>query len=411
MFIRLIQMSIVPLVMASVIVATGSMTGSGMGKMAGRTFGWTLTFSAVAALVGWLLSVLIRPGEGMEYTGQIDSEIDEAAKEASSWQDSLLGFVSTNVVEAMASADMLPIIVFSLLFGVSLNAYTRVTGNTLVVTFLEQVQQVVLGMIRMVMRIAPIGVFCLLAALAGDVGFAVASTALSFLGTVLIGVILVLLLAVVVVAIRTRLNPWLLWGKLAEQTMIAITTTSSAVTFPTVLKTARERIGVSPPVANFTLSVGLTMGSWGACLSNMVVIMFLAQAGGIELSFGQIVLGVCLAVLLNMGTISVPGGFAVAGMFLATSLGLPVEALGLLIAVDWFTGILRTFLNVNGDTMVAMLVANATDEIDRDVYYGKKTVSVEASVDGADGADSFDNADGGEATDDGDAPQGPDPAR
>ena len=84
-----------------------------------------------------------------------------------------------------------------------------------------------------------------------------------------------------------------------------------------------------------------------------------------------------LAILLNMGTITVPGGFPVVAMFLATSLGLPFEAVGLLIAVDWFAGIFRTFLNVNGDTFVAMLVANADDEIDRDVYNGKKTVTAD----------------------------------
>jgi Na+/H+-dicarboxylate symporter len=96
------------------------------------------------------------------------------------------------------------------------------------------------------------------------------------------------------------------------------------------------------------------------------------------LDFGTIVLGMALAILLNMGTITVPGGFPVVAMFLATSLGLPFEAVGLLIAVDWFAGIFRTFLNVNGDTFVAMLVANASNEIDRDVYDGKKSVTTDS---------------------------------
>jgi Na+/H+-dicarboxylate symporter len=109
----------------------------------------------------------------------------------------------------------------------------------------------------------------------------------------------------------------------------------------------------------------------------MIVVVFLAQAGDVSLSLGQIVLGMGLAILLNMGTITVPGGFPVVAMFLATSLDLPFEAVGLLIAVDWFAGIFRTFLNVNGDTFVAMLVANADDEIDRDVYNGTKTVTAD----------------------------------
>ena len=120
------------------------------------------------------------------------------------------------------------------------------------------------------------------------------------------------------------------------------------------------------------------MGSYGAVLNYMIVVMFLAQSGDMTLDFGTIVLGMSLAILLNMGTITVPGGFPVVAMFLATSLGLPFEAVGLLIAVDWFAGIFRTFLNVNGDTFVAMLVANASNEIDREVYDGKKKVETDA---------------------------------
>jgi len=376
-FIRLIQMSIVPLVMASVIVATGSMTGSGTGKLAFRTFKWMIGFSVVAALIAWVLSAVIKPGTGIDFSGTVDPSLQESASKASSWQDTLLNFVSTNIFNAMSTASMIPIIVFSLLFGVALNAYQRKSGNNLVLSFIDQVQQIVLLMIRYVMYLAPIGVFCLLAALAGDVGFSVVTTALKYLGTTLLGVLLVLVLFVAVVYLRTRLSPLKLPGKLAEQTAIAVTTTSSAVTFPTVLKNTVEKVGVSQRVANFTLSIGLTMGSYGAVLNYMVVVMFLAQAGGITLTPGQIVLGMGLAILLNMGTITVPGGFPVVAMFLATTLGLPFEAVGLLIAVDWFAGIFRTFLNVNGDTFVAMLVANADDEIDRDVYNGTKTVTAE----------------------------------
>ncbi|OZF38342.1 dicarboxylate/amino acid:cation symporter [Rhodococcus sp. 14-2496-1d] len=377
LFIRLIQMSIVPLVMASVIVATGSMAGAGTGRIAFRTFKWMIGFSVVAAVLAWVLSSIVRPGAGMVFTQQLDPSLEESAGEALGWQDTLLNFVSTNVFDAMSTATMVPIIVFSLLFGIALRSQITKTGNTQVLSFMDQIQQIVLTMIRLVMVIAPVGVFCLLAALAGDVGFSVVSTALSYLGTTLLGVLILFALFVVVVTMRTRLNPWKLPSKLTEQTAVAVTTTSSAVTFPTVLRNTVEKVGVSQKVANFTLSIGLTMGSYGAVLNYMIVVMFLAQAGNIELSLGQIVLGMGLAVLLNMGTITVPGGFPVVAMFLATSLDLPFEAVGLLIAVDWFAGIFRTFLNVNGDTFVAMLVANADDEIDREVYNGTKVVVAE----------------------------------
>lgn len=376
-FIRLIQMSIVPLVMSSVIVATGSMTGKGVGQVAFRTFKWMIGFSIVAAIVAYLLSVLIQPGTGLTAVGTVDPSLEDSVGEATGWQDTLVNFVTTNVFEAMASAAMVPIIVFSLIFGVALNGFVRNTGKRELLSFIDQVQQVVLITIRIVMRTAPLGVFALLASLTGDVGFAVVTTALKYLGATGLGVIIMFVLFVVVVSLRARLNPLKLPRCLLEQTVIAVTTTSSAVTFPTVLKNTVEKAGVGQRVANFTLSVGLTMGSYGAVLNYMIVVMFLAQAGGITLTPGQIVLGMGLAVLLNMGTITVPGGFPVVAMFLATALDLPFEAVGLLIAVDWFTGIFRTFMNVNGDTFVAMLVANASDEIDRDVYNGLKEVTAE----------------------------------
>ena len=376
-FIRLIQMAIVPLVMSSVIVATASMSGTGTGRIALRTFKWMLGFSFVAAVLAWVLSTVIQPGAGMQFTGQIDPSLQEDAGEALGWQDTLLNFVSTNIFDAMSTATMVPIIIFSLLFGIALRMQINKTGNDTVLSFIDQVQQIVLTMIRLVMYIAPIGVFCLLASLTGDVGFSVVTTSMKYLGTTLLGVLILFAIFVLVVTLRTRLNPWKLPGKLADQTLIAITTTSSAVTFPTVLKTSIEKIGVSPKIANFTLSIGLTMGSYGAVLNYMIVVMFLAQAGDIQLGFGQIALGMALAILLNMGTITVPGGFPVVAMFLATSLDLPFAAVGLLIAVDWFAGIFRTFLNVNGDTFVAMLVANADDELDRDVYNDKKVVTAD----------------------------------
>ena len=377
LFIRLIQMAIVPLVMTSVIVATGSMGGSGMGKMAFHTFKWMIGFSVVAAVVAWILSSVIQPGAGIVFTGGLDPTLADKVGETSGWQETLVGFVSTNIFSAMSLAEMVPIIVFSLLFGVALNAYAATTGNRTIVEFLDQIQQVVIALIRIVMRIAPIGIFCLLAPLAGTVGFGVVTSGLKYLGTTLLGVVIVTILFVLVVTALTRLNPALLPSKLGSQTLIAVTTTSSAVTFPTVLKTAVEKVGVSQRVANFTLSVGLTMGSYGAVLNYMIVVMFLAQTGGVELTFPQIAMGMALAILLNMGTITVPGGFPVIAMFLATSLGLPIESVGLMIAVDWFTGMIRTFLNVNGDTFVAMLVAKPMGDIDDDVYYNRKSVSAE----------------------------------
>ena len=298
----------------------------------------------------------------------------------------------------MSTATMVPVIIFSLLFGAALNVYIARTGNRLVLGFFDQLQQIVLTMIRLVMYIAPIGVFCLLAALTGDVRFAVVDDGAepsrddaARRGD-----------PARPVRRRRRAahaaEPVEAAAQLAEQTAIAVTTTSSAVTFPTVLRNAVEKVGISKRVASFTLSVGLTMGSYGAVLNYTIVVLFLAQAGDVDLSPGQLVLGMALAVLLNMGTITVPGGFPVVAMFLATSLGLPFEAVGLLIAVDWFTGMLPDVPQRQRGPPSSRCSSRArATRFDRDVYDGRKTVT--ASDEDAAAGEALDET-GGEATDD-----------
>ena len=125
------------------------------------------------------------------------------------------------------------------------------------------------------------------------------------------------------------------------------------------------------------MSVGMTMGSAGAAMSYVIMILFMQQASGVELPALKLMVGIFLAIMLTLGTITVPGGSAVVATFLATSLGLPVESIALIIGVDWFAGMFRTLLNVNNDVIVSMLVANSVEAIDRDVYNGNKSVNAE----------------------------------
>ncbi len=209
------------------------------------------------------------------------------------------------------------------------------------------------------MKVAPIGVFCLLANVAGTTGLQIIFPMIKFLGILLIGVLLMMLTMSAVVAVRCQLNPMLLSKKFMDMSIVALTTTSSAITFPTALKDCVEKFGVRRDVTNFTMSVGMTMGS-----------------AGIELPLLKLLIGIGLSIMLTLGTITVPGSTAVVATFLATSLGLPLESIALLIGVDWFAGMFRTFLNVNNDVFVSLLVANSVDALDKDVYNNKKTVSI-----------------------------------
>lgn len=376
-FIRLIQMSVVILVMSSVISAMGEMKGKHGGKMGFNTFKWIFSFTVLSCLMGLFLSMLIQPGIGMKAT----SSLDVTQPEAIGLKDTLVGFVSTNILGSMANGEMIPSIVFALFFGVGLNKYVKETGNMVVLDWVKGLNLIILNIIQAVMKIAPIGIFFLLANVSGVIGFSIIIPMLKYLFVLAIGVSLMMMIFSAFTAARCGLNPFLMPKKFLKISIIALTTTSSAITFPTVLKDSVEKFGISKKVSDFTLPIGMTMGSSGAALCNVAVIMFLSQSAGIELSISKIILGIGLSMMLCMGTITVPGGFAVSATFLATSLGLPAESVALMLGVDWFAGMFRTFLNVNSDVLVSLLVANAEGELDRDVYNQMKQVEYVETVD------------------------------
>lgn len=378
-FIRLIQMSVVLLVMTSVISAIGEMARNNeenqLGLKVGMlTFFWIIFATVIASGLGFVLATIVRPGEGMQITEAFVAE--ETA--SLGFQETLTNFVSTNIFSSMAAGDMIPIIVFSVLFGIGLNQWIKKSGDTSVLDIIKHTNNITLNVIQTVMKIAPIGIFALLANVAGTIGLAVIGPMVKYLGILLVGVVIVMVFMALLTAAICKVSPAKMPKKFIDMSIIALTTTSSAITFPTALKDTIEKFGVRRDIANFTMSVGMTMGSAGAAMSYVIMILFMQQASGVELPAIRLVVGIFLAVMLTLGTITVPGGSAVVATFLATSLGLPVESIALIIGVDWFAGMFRTFLNVNNDVIVSMLVASSVGALDRDVYNGVKTVSAEA---------------------------------
>ena len=304
-FLRLIQMSVVLLVMSSVAAAVGGGDGKDVGKMGVHTIKWIVFFTAIAAVLGVVLSMLVKPGLGIDLSGA--EEVTETAVEAASLQDTLLNFVPTNVVESMADGSMVPCIVFAIFFGVAMGAYTRQSGNRNMADWVIGLNKVITNIIKTVMYIAPIGIFCL----------------------------------------------------------------------QTKMEDAVTKFGVSRKVADFTGPITMSMNSCGAAMCYVTAIFFMAQSTGIEMTVYQMGMAILLSCLMCMGTISVPGGSVTVYTFLASSLGLPMDSIAVLIGIDWFAGMFRTLMNVDVDVMVGMLVAKKLGELDLDVYNDKKTVAYE----------------------------------
>lgn len=372
-FLRLIQMSVVLLVMSAVAAAVGSGDGQDVGKMGFHTFKWIIGFTVISAGFGVVLSMLLKPGVGIELVSAED--VANATVESASLQETILEFVPTNVITSMSEGAMVPCIVFALFFGIAMGAYTKQSGNRVVVDWVKGLNAVITNIIKTVMNIAPIGIFCLLANVAGSTGLKVIIPMLKFLGLLLIGDAIQFLIFGPVTAALCKVNVMKMPKKFAKMSIMAITTTSGAICLPTKMEDAVTKFGVSRKVADFTGPITMSMNSCGAAQCYVAAIFFMAQSTGINMSVYQMGMAILLSCLMCMGTISVPGGSVIVYTFLASSLGLPLESIAVLIGIDWFAGMFRTLMNVDVDVMVGMLVASKLGELDRDVYNEKKTVA------------------------------------
>ena len=372
-FIRLIQMSVVLLVMSAVASAVGGGDGQDVGKMGFHTFKWIIIFTVISAGLGVALSMLLQPGIGVEIASAAD--VANSSVETGSIQDTILGFVPTNIINSMAEGSMVPCIVFSLFFGVALGAYAKESGNRNVIEWVQGINGVITNIIKIVMNVAPIGIFCLLANVAGTTGFKVIIPMLKFLLVLLIGDAIQFLLFGPFTAAVTKVNLFKMPKKFAKMSMMAVTTTSGAICLPTKMEDEVTKFGISRKVADFTGPITMSMNSCGAAQCYVAAIFFMAQSTGIQMTPYQMGMAILLSCLMCLGTISVPGGSVIVYTFLATSLGLPLESIAVLIGIDWFAGMFRTLMNVDVDVLIGLLVASKLGELDRDVYNEKKTVT------------------------------------
>ena len=317
--------------------------------------------------------MLLQPGIGVEIASAAD--VANSSVETGSIQDTILGFVPTNIINSMAEGSMVPCIVFSLFFGVAMGAYAKESGNRNVIEWVQGINGVITNIIKIVMNVAPIGIFCLLANVAGTTGFKVIIPMLKFLLVLLIGDAIQFLLFGPFTAAVTKVNLFKMPKKFAKMSMMAVTTTSGAICLPTKMEDEVTKFGISRKVADFTGPITMSMNSCGAAQCYVAAIFFMAQSTGIQMTPYQMGMAILLSCLMCLGTISVPGGSVIVYTFLATSLGLPLESIAVLIGIDWFAGMFRTLMNVDVDVLIGLLVASKLGELDRDVYNEQKTVT------------------------------------
>lgn len=374
-FLRLIFMVVVPLVFAALVLgAAGLGNVRRIGRVGLRTLALTLVLSTGAVAIGVGLTNLIRPGSGLDDAGRqalhdqfaFSAEaLVHKAEQAKSFKDTLLDLIPENPLqEAVGALDgsskgngMLAVMFFALVFGVALTALPQERAAPLLAV-LESVFEACMVIIGFVMRLAPCAVACLVFAITSRLGLDIVAMLTWFVVTVLVG--LGIQFAIVYpLFIRTLggMSPMAFFRLTSDALLTAFGTSSSNATLPTSLRVATESLKLPRDVSHFVLTVGATGNQNGTALYEGAVVLFLAQAFGVDLTLSQQIMVVLLSVLAGVGTAGVPGGSLPLIVIVLQSVGVPGEGIGIILGVDRLLDMCRTVLNVAGDLAIATCVS------------------------------------------------------
>lgn len=384
LFLNALKMLVVPLIVSSIIVGVGSIGNSGtLGRLGGKTVLYYLASSALAVLVGLAVVNLLSPGTsggrpvGAELGLQADaSGIAEQVqgRDAGDLVGLILRMVPTNVVDAAANGELLGLIFFSLLFGYFLSRSAQPYAQTMQ-QFWQGTFNVMLAITEWVMKFAPIGVFALVAKVVATTGLSLFAPLAVFVAAVLAGLALHMFVVLpLLIAGVGRVRPWGLYRAMAPALLTAFSTSSSSATLPLTLECVEKNAGVPNRISSFVLPIGATVNMDGTALYECMVVMFIAQAYGIELSWAQQLSVVALALITSIGVAGIPSASLVAISMILTAVGLPLEGLALVLAADRVLDMCRTSVNVFSDACGAVIIARLNGEqgvLERD---GARTV-------------------------------------
>ncbi len=369
LFINAIKMLIVPLVFFSLIVGVTSMQDTRkMGRIGVKSIILYLATTAVAISIGLGFAAIFGPGEGLN---MVATETAAAAPEAPTLVQTLLNIIPKNPIGALAAGNILQIIVFAIGLGISLTLVGEKAKPA--IALFESLAEAMYKLTELVMKLAPYGVFGLMAWVSGKFGIDILLPLIKVIAVVYLGCLVhVCVFYTGMISFVGRLNPVRYLKGLANPAVVAFTTTSSSGTLPATIKASREEMGVSKGVASFVLPLGATINMDGTALYQGVCSIFIAQAFGIDLEMSDFVLIVMTSTLASIGTAGVPGAGLIMLSLVLTTVGLPMEGLAIVAGIDRILDMARTSVNVCGDLMVSILIGKSENELDEEIYNAEK---------------------------------------
>jgi Na+/H+-dicarboxylate symporter len=363
-FVNLLKLLIVPLVFFSLVSGISSLTSmQSLGNITFKTIALYLSTTAIAVSLSLIVGSIFKPGSG--YSSEIAPP--DKLPEGQGIYETILDIFPANIIEAMAQNQMLAVVFFSILFGLALNKTNHLTDNFS--NSFEKLNTVFMQLVIMIISFAPIGVFCLIGKFVITDGLDIFQEAFQY---VLLLITVLIIHAFVtyslVLKIFTNLSIITFFKKMKDAAIFAFSTSSSAATIPVTLKTVQDELGVNKNVSSFVIPVGATINMDGTAIMQGMATVFIAQMSGIDLTLLQYVQVVILAVVTSIGTAAVPSAGTITLVIILQQFGLPLEAIGIILAVDRILDMLRTSVNVTGDAAVACIVADSENLIDKNLY-------------------------------------------
>ena len=365
-FLRTIFMVVVPMVFSALVVGVYQLgRGHDLSGVAGRTLGFTLLLSSASVAIGVILVNVLQPGAGMQLAAAGDATSVEAlranAAAAKPLSDILIELIPRNPLDSAVRAldgEMLPLMVFAVIFGVAVSRLQGAEDHPVIVRVLEQIFDACMWIVQLAMRLAPLAVFAIVFNTAFTFGTGIFATLLFYVVTVVAG-LLIQQFGVYALLLWTaaRRAPLEFFRNCREVYVYAFSTASSNATLPLSLDVAERKLHLPAHISRFVLTVGSTANQNGTALFEGVTVLFLAQVYGLDLTVGQQIRVMVMSIVAGIGTAGVPGGSLPMVMIVAQSVGVPAEGMALILGVDRFLDMCRTAVNVSGDLVIAAVVS------------------------------------------------------
>jgi Na+/H+-dicarboxylate symporter len=364
MFVNALKMLVVPLVLFSLICGVcGIGDLKALGRVGSKSFGLYLLTTAIAITVAITIASSTGIGEGMN----LETASHFTAKDSPPLTQILINIIPSNPVKAMANGEMLPLIFFSILAGISILMVGRKAAPF--VASAEIANEVMMKMVTLIMMMAPYAVFALIAKSMADLGLGLLVQLAGYVGVLVSSLLIHLFITLMLVLkVFSGLNPLMFLTKMRNTQVFAFSTASSNATIPVTLRTVTERMGVTNSVASFTVPFGATINMDGTAIMQGVATVFIANVYGLDLGITGYLTVILMSVLASIGTAGVPGVGLVMLSMVFTQVGLPVEGIGLILGVDRLMDMIRTAVNVSGDAVVTSIVAKSESCLDLSIY-------------------------------------------